>query len=204
MRCCSRTIWNNFHTELRSRVTLQFSGQSDDEVEVDYSKNCVVGWRIEINLSVLGGTRLCRKLHSRPHYYNDRPHMSDSQALVRHGPGIISQSSPCQGSCASPRNLSRVLCIPSQSCQGSCASPHSPATQWSDGAQIPVCAFLLSQSFSSLLFVWSPLCCQKIDYFTFVSCYIRHSSISFLAKTKQDNKANLGHFTSNLLLVSAQ
>ena len=183
MRCCSRTIWNNFHTELRSRVTLQFSGQSDDEVEVDYSKNCVVGWRIEINLSVLGGTRLCRKLHSRPHYYNDRPHMSDSQALVRHGPGIISQSSPCQGSCA---------------------SPHSPATQWSDGAQIPVCAFLLSQSFSSLLFVWSPLCCQKIDYFTFVSCYIRHSSISFLAKTKQDNKANLGHFTSNLLLVSAQ
>ena len=116
MRCCSRTIWNNFHTELRSRVTLQFSGQSDDEVEVDYSKNCVVGWRIEINLSVLGGTRLCRKLHSRPHYYNDRPHMSDSQALVRHGPGIISQSSPCQGSCASPHSLSRVLCIPSQSC----------------------------------------------------------------------------------------
>ena len=104
MRCCSRTIWNNFHTELRSRVTLQFSGQSDDEVEVDYSKNCVVGWRIEINLSVLGGTRLCRKLHSRPHYYNDRPHMSDSQALVRHGPGIISQSSPCQGSCASPHS----------------------------------------------------------------------------------------------------
>ena len=30
--------------------------------------------------------------------------MSDSQALVRHGPGIISQSSPCQGSCASPHS----------------------------------------------------------------------------------------------------
>ena len=125
MRCCSRTIWNNFHTELRSRVTLQFSGQSDDEVEVDYSKNCVVGWRIEINLSVLGGTRLCRKLHSRPHYYNDRPHMSDSQALVRHGPGIISQSSPCQGSCASPHSPVKGPVHPLTFCQGSCVSPHS-------------------------------------------------------------------------------
>ena len=127
MRCCSRTIWNNFHTELRSRVTLQFSGQSDDEVEVDYSKNCVVGWRIEINLSVLGGTRLCRKLHSRPHYYNHGPHMAPLVSTIYHH------------HLPSPSTISLSCCC-------------------------------LLQSFRSLLFVWSPLCCEKIDYFTFVRC----------------------------------